>query len=156
MNWVTFRTVDFQPHPPTQAPIFARLDQEMDLTVESFNFRVGSLGSLRLSDLIPSGPSAGKTASTTASEISLGSSSEVNSQVSIKPAEGKRSIIDEIDEIMENLDLEESLENSDMVSNGNSDSISDYSKKDFTTYYGDVSYSSGDEWVTGPELHNNE
>jgi hypothetical protein len=39
---------------------------------------------------------------------------------------------------MENLDLEESLENSDMVSNGNSDSISDYSKKDFTTYYGDV------------------
>jgi hypothetical protein len=51
-NQVTFGAVDFQPHPPTLAPVFANLDQEMDLMIGSFSFRVGSLGYVRLSDLI--------------------------------------------------------------------------------------------------------
>jgi hypothetical protein len=61
-NQVTFGIVGFQPHPPTLAPVFANLDQEMDLTIGSFNFHVGSLGSIRLSDPIFSGPFAGKIA----------------------------------------------------------------------------------------------
>jgi hypothetical protein len=44
-NQITFGAVDFQPHPPTLAPVFTNLDREMDLTIGSFNFRVGSLGS---------------------------------------------------------------------------------------------------------------
>jgi hypothetical protein len=130
-NLVTFGTIDFQPHPPTLAPIFARLDQEMDLTIGSFNFRVGFVGSLRLSDSIPSDPSVGNTASAAASETSVGSSSEVKSPTNIKPVEGMRSIVDKLDGIMENLDLEESPNYSNMASEGNSDSISDYSKKGF-------------------------
>jgi hypothetical protein len=41
-NHVNFGTVDFQPHPPTLALVFANLDKEMDLTIRSFNFHVGS------------------------------------------------------------------------------------------------------------------
>jgi hypothetical protein len=62
-NQITFGAVDFQPHPPTLALIFASLEQEMDLTIGNLNFHVGSLGSVRLSDPINSGSSAGKTAS---------------------------------------------------------------------------------------------
>jgi hypothetical protein len=39
------------------------------------------------------------------SKTSIVSSSKVNSPSSIKPAEEKRNIIDELDKIMENLDL---------------------------------------------------
>jgi hypothetical protein len=92
-NQITFGTVDFPPHPPTLAPVFASLDQEMDLTIGSFNFCVGSLGSLHLSDPIPSGPLAGKTTVAATLETSIGSSSEVNSLASIKPMEGKRNIV---------------------------------------------------------------
>jgi hypothetical protein len=106
-NQVTFEAVDFQPHRPTLTPVFASLDQEMDLTIESINFRVGSLGMTRLSDLIRSGPSAEKTTSTAISESSVGSSSDVNSPVSFKPTENIEDIIEELDEIMENLDLGE-------------------------------------------------
>jgi hypothetical protein len=74
----------------------------MDLTIESLNSHTGSLGSLRLSDPISLGPSAGKTLATATSKTSIGSSSEAKSPVSIQPAEGNRNIIDEIDEIMEN------------------------------------------------------
>jgi hypothetical protein len=117
-NQITFGNVDFQPHPPTLAPVFASLDQEMDLTIRSFNFCVRSLGSLRLSDLIPSSLSAGKTAVAATSKTSIGSSSEVNLPASIKPAEGKRKIIDELDKIMENLDFKKSSDYSDMRSEG--------------------------------------
>jgi hypothetical protein len=141
-NQITFGTIDFQTHPPTLASVFASLDQEMDLKIGSFNFCVGSLGSLRLSDPIPSGPSAGKTTAAAISETSVGSSSEVNSPANIKLAESKRNIIDELEKIMENLDLKESSNYSDMESEGNSDSISNYSKEDFTACYGDISYSS--------------
>jgi hypothetical protein len=79
----------------------------MDLTIGSLNFRVGSLGTTRLSDPINSGPSVGKTASAARSESSVGSSSEVNSQVSFKPTKNIDGTIEELDEFMENLDLGE-------------------------------------------------
>jgi hypothetical protein len=60
-NQISFGIVDFQPHPPTLTLVFASLDQEMDLMFGSLNFRVGSLGSICLSDPTKSGPSAGKT-----------------------------------------------------------------------------------------------
>jgi hypothetical protein len=72
-NQITFRSVDFQPHPPTLTPVFASLDQEMDLMIASLNFCVGSLGSIRLSNLKKSGPPAEKTVSTTRSDSSVGS-----------------------------------------------------------------------------------
>jgi hypothetical protein len=53
--------------------------------------------------------------------------------------ESKGNIVDELDEIMENLDLKEASNYSDMESGGNSYNISNYSKEDFTTCYGVVS-----------------
>jgi hypothetical protein len=102
-NQITFAAINFQPHPPTLAQVFTNLDQEIDLMVGSFNFCVGSLGSARLSDPIKSGQTARKTAITATPETSAGSSSEVNSSVSIKPTKG--STVEELNEIMENLDL---------------------------------------------------
>jgi hypothetical protein len=49
-NQISFGTIDFQPHPSNFTPIFKILDQDMGLTIESLNFRVGSLGSICLSD----------------------------------------------------------------------------------------------------------
>jgi hypothetical protein len=59
-NQISFGTIDFQSYPSTLSPVFASLDQEMDLTFGNLNFRIGSLGSVRLSDPTESGPSAGK------------------------------------------------------------------------------------------------
>jgi hypothetical protein len=155
-NQITFGAVDFQPHPPTQAPVFANLDQQIDLTIGSFNFRVGSLGSVRLSDPINLGPSAGKTAIVATSKTSVGSSSEVNSPVSIKPTKEKGNTIEELDEIMENLDLEESSGYSNMASNCNFDNISNYSEEDFMACYGNVYRNYEDTWRSGLELYNDE
>jgi hypothetical protein len=60
-NQISFGTVDFQPHPPTLTPVFASLDQEMNVMIGSRNFRVGSLGLTHLSDPAKSDPSTGKT-----------------------------------------------------------------------------------------------
>jgi hypothetical protein len=106
-NQISFGTIDFQPHPPTLTLVFASLDQEMDLTIGSLNFRVDSLGSIRLSDPSKSDPSAGKTATMAISESSVGSSSEVNSPVSFTMTENMEYKIEELDETMENLDLGE-------------------------------------------------
>jgi hypothetical protein len=57
-NQISFGTVDFQPHPSNFTPIFESMDQDMDLTIGSLNFCVGSLGSIRLSDLAKPDPSA--------------------------------------------------------------------------------------------------
>jgi hypothetical protein len=89
-NQISFGTIDFQLHPPTLMPIFASLDQEMDLTIGSLNFRVGSLGLIRLSDSMKSDPSANKTVTIAMSESSVGSSSEVNSPVSFATTERNR------------------------------------------------------------------
>jgi hypothetical protein len=78
---------DFQPHPPILTPVFASLHQEMDLTIGSLNFRVDSLGSIRLSDQMKSDSSAGKTVTMAISESLVGSSSEVNLPVSFAMTE---------------------------------------------------------------------
>jgi hypothetical protein len=92
-NQISFGTIDFQPHPPNLTLVFASLDQEMDLTIRSMNFRVGSLGSIRLSDPAKPGPSASETKTIAMSKSSVGSSSEVNSSDSFATIEniGKKS-----------------------------------------------------------------
>jgi hypothetical protein len=132
-NQISFGTVDFQPHPPTLTLVFASLDQEMDLTIESLNFRVGSLGYIRLSDPTKSDPSAGKTATMAISESSVDSFSEVNSPVSFTATENIEDKIEELDETMENLDLGEQSE-------------------DFMICCGNISDKSIDTWKIGLQL----
>jgi hypothetical protein len=104
-NQIFRGTIDFQPHPPTITPVFASLDQEMDLTIGSLNFCVRSLGSIRLSDSTKSDPSVSKTMTIAMSESSEGSSSKVNSSVSFATTENIEGKIEELDETMDNLDL---------------------------------------------------
>jgi hypothetical protein len=85
----------------------------------------------------------------------VGSSSEVNSPVSIKPMKSKGNTIKELDEIMENLDLKESSGYLDVASEGNLNNISNLSKEDFMACYGNVS-NSEDMWKSHLELYNNE
>jgi hypothetical protein len=84
----------------------------MDLTIRSLNFCVGSLGSIHLSDLTKSDPSAGKIAAMAISESSVGSSSEVNSPVSFTTTESMKDKIEELDKIMGSLDLGEAMDHS--------------------------------------------
>jgi hypothetical protein len=86
-NEISFGTVNFQPHPSNFTPIFESMDQDMDLTIGSLNFRVGSLGSIRLSDPAKPGPSASESKTVAVSESLVGSSSEVNSPVSFAATE---------------------------------------------------------------------
>jgi hypothetical protein len=90
-----------------------------------------------------------------ASGTSIGSSSEVNSSVSIKPTKKQKNTIEELDEIVENLDLKESSGYSDIVAEGTSDSMSNYSEEDFIAY-GNVSGNSEDTWKSGLELYGDE
>jgi hypothetical protein len=150
-NQITFGAVDFQSHLPTLALVFASLDQEMDLTIRSFNFHVGSMGSVRLSYPIKMGLSARKTTIVATPETSVGSSSEVNSPVNIKPTKG--STVEELDEIMENLDLDESSGYSDMGSNKNLNQSNNYLEEDFMVCYDNVSNNSEDTWMLGLELY---
>jgi hypothetical protein len=133
-NQIFFGTVYFQPHPPTLTPVFASLDQEMDLTFGSLNFRVGSLGLIRLSDPTKSGSLAEKTATTAMSESSVGSSSEVTSQVSFTTTKNIEDTIEELDEIMGNLDLGKASNHSDSCQNFGRSAATD-----FTTQNGGVS-----------------
>jgi hypothetical protein len=100
---------------------------------------------------------ASKTAAVASSESSVGSSSEANSPVSIRPAESKRSLVDPLDE-MGNFDFKESSDPS--CQNGGSeenfDCASNYTEEDFTDLYEGVSYGSEDEWMPGLELHDDE
>jgi hypothetical protein len=108
-NQISFGTVDFQP-PTSSTPIFESMDQDMDLTIESLNFRVGSLGSIRLSDPAKPDPSASEAKTIAMSESSMGSSSEANSPVSFTTTEITGEKIAELNETMENLDLGDQLE----------------------------------------------
>jgi hypothetical protein len=101
---IPFGTVDFQPHQSSFTQVFESMDQDMDLTIGSLNFRVGSLGSIRFSDPMKTGPSAREPETVAMSESSEGSSNEVNSPVS--SAEAKEGKIAGGDETMENFDLE--------------------------------------------------
>jgi hypothetical protein len=88
--------------------VFESMDEDMDLTIESQNFHIGSLGSIRLSDPAKTDTSASESKTVAMSESSEGSSSEVNSPVSFTEAEEGK--IAEGDKTMENFDLEVQLE----------------------------------------------
>jgi hypothetical protein len=128
---IPFGTVDFQRHQSSFAQVFESMDQDMDLTIESLNFRVRSLGSICLSDPMKPDPSASEPETIAMSESSEGSSSEVNSLISLAEAEERK--IAEGNETMENLDLEAQFE-------------------DLTIYHDDISDQSTDTWKTGLEL----
>jgi hypothetical protein len=128
---IPFGTINFQPHQSSFAQVFESMDQDMDLTIGSLNFRVGSLGSIRLSDPTKPDPSASEPETVAMSESSEGSSSEVNSPVSLAEAEERK--IAEGDETMENIDLEAQLE-------------------DLMIFHDDISDQSVDTWKTGLEL----
>jgi hypothetical protein len=82
-------------------------NQEMELTFRSLSFRIGPSGSTRLSDPTKSGPSASKTERITASGSSVGSSSEVNSLVSLTATEDMIETLEEFNETRGKLDIEE-------------------------------------------------
>jgi hypothetical protein len=86
-NQISFGIIDFQPHPSNSTPIFESMDHDIDLTIESLNFRVGSLGLIRLSDPTKPDPSASEAKTIAMSESSVGSSSEANLPVSLATAE---------------------------------------------------------------------
>jgi hypothetical protein len=125
---IPFENIDFQPHQSSFVQVFESMDQDMDLTIESLNFHVRSLGSIRLSDLAKPGPSASEPETVAMSESSEGSSSEVNSLDSL--AGIKEGTITGGNETMENLDLEVQL-------------------KDLIIYHNDTSDKSTDTWKTG-------
>jgi hypothetical protein len=76
-NHISFGTVDFQPHPSNFSPIFKSMDQDMDRTIGSLNFRVRSLDSIRLSDPAIPGPSASESKTVAVSESSVGSDTSI-------------------------------------------------------------------------------
>jgi hypothetical protein len=104
-NQISFGTIDFQPHPSNFTPIFKSMDQDMDLTIRSLNFRVRSLGLIRLSDPAKTDPSASEAKIVAMSESSVASSSKTNSPVSFAATK-----IAEVNKTMENLDLGDQLE----------------------------------------------
>jgi hypothetical protein len=110
------------------------MDQDMDLTIGSLNFCVGSLGSIRLSDPVSPDPSASEAKTVAMSESSVGFSSEANSPVSFATTEIAEGKIAEVDENMENFDLGDQLE-------------------DLMICHDDTSDKSTDTWETGLELH---
>jgi hypothetical protein len=81
--------------------------QEIELTIESLSFYVGPSGSTRLSDPTKSGPSAGKADRITISRSSVGSSSEVNSPVSLTATEDVQKKLEEFDDTRGKPDMEE-------------------------------------------------
>jgi hypothetical protein len=126
-NQISLGTIDFQPHSPTLTLVFASLDQEMDLMIGSLNFHVGSLGSTRLLDSTKLDPSTGKTATIAMTESSVGSSSVANSSVSFATMEKREYKIKELDELIGNLDIGETMGHLNL------------NQKDLTTQSGGVS-----------------
>jgi hypothetical protein len=83
------------------------MDQDMDLTIRSLNFRVGSLGLICLSDPTKPDSLASEPETIAMSESLEGSSSKVNSPVSLTEAEEGK--ITGGDETMKNFGLEVQL-----------------------------------------------
>jgi hypothetical protein len=123
---IPFGTIDFQPHQSSFTQVFESMDQDMDLTIGSLSFRVGSLGSIRLLDPVKPGPSVNESKTLVMSESSEGSSSEVNSSVSF--AEAEKGKITGGDKTMENFDLEVQLEDLMICHDDTSDESADTSK----------------------------
>jgi hypothetical protein len=84
--------------------------QEMELTIRSLSFYVGPSGSTRLSDPAKSGPSVSKTKTITMSGSSMGSSSEVNSSVSLASTENMQKKLEEFDETRGEPDVEATVD----------------------------------------------
>jgi hypothetical protein len=105
---IPFGTINFQLHQSSFVQVFESMGQDMDLTIRNLNFRIGSLGSIRLSDLMKQNPSASEPEIVAMSESLEGSSSKVNSPISLAEAEERK--IAEGDETMENFELEAQLE----------------------------------------------
>jgi hypothetical protein len=72
-------------------------NQEMELTIGSLSFYVGPSGSTHLSDPTKSDPSASKAERITISGSSVGSSSEVNSPISLTATEDMQEKFEEFD-----------------------------------------------------------
>jgi hypothetical protein len=105
--------------------------QEMELTIGSFSIFVGTSGSSRLSDSTKPNPSASKPKTEVMLESSEGSSSELNSPVSL--GEAHKGEIAEGDETVENISTGAQLE-------------------DLTICLDDILDKSTDTWKTGLEL----
>jgi hypothetical protein len=86
--------------------------QEKELTFGSLSFYIGPSGSTRLSDPTKPIPSAGKAERTTASGSSVGSSSEVNSLVSLAATENLLGKLEEPEEVRQEIIVEETVDKS--------------------------------------------
>jgi hypothetical protein len=86
--------------------------QEKELTFGSLSFYIGPSGSTRLSDLTKLIPSVGKAERTTASGSSVGSSSKVNSLVSLATTENLLGKLEEPKEIGQEIIMEETVDKS--------------------------------------------
>jgi hypothetical protein len=106
-------------------------NQEMELTIGSLSIFIGPSGSTRLSDPTKPDPSASEPETVAMMEYSEGSSSKVNSPVSL--GEVQKGKIAEVDETMENFDVGVQLE-------------------DLMICHDDISDKSTDTWKTGLEL----
>jgi hypothetical protein len=84
-------------------------DQEMELTFGSLSFYIGPSSSTRLSDPMKAGTSASKTERITAPESSVGSSSEVNSSVSLTATEDMKEKLEEFDKTRGKHGVEETV-----------------------------------------------
>jgi hypothetical protein len=84
-------------------------NQEMELTIGSLSFYVGSSGSTRLLDPMKSGPSARKAERITISGSSVSSFREVNSPVSPIATEDMQEKLEEFDETRGKPDMEEAV-----------------------------------------------
>jgi hypothetical protein len=120
---IPFGTVSFQPHQSSFTQVFKSMDQDMDLMIGSLNFRVGSLGSIHLSDPVKPGPSASEPKTVAMLESSEGSSNKVSSPVSLEETEERKITVG--DEIMENFDLEVQLEDLMICHDDTSDQSTD-------------------------------
>jgi hypothetical protein len=83
--------------------------QEIELTIGSLSFYVGPLGSTCLSDPTKSGRSASKADRITISGSFVGSSSEVNSPVSLTATEDVQKKLEKFDETRGKPDMEEAV-----------------------------------------------
>jgi hypothetical protein len=84
-------------------------NEKMELTIRSLSFYVGPSGSTRLSDPAKSGPSVSKAERITISGSSVGSSSEVNSPVSLTATEDMPKRLEEFDETRGKPDVEATI-----------------------------------------------
>jgi hypothetical protein len=160
---IQFGSIGLHPQPPTLLPATINIDREIDLMIGSFNFRIGSEGTTRLSDPICSGPSVKIPAPAATSTSSVGSSGEANSPrviISSDSAESGRDLADLIDGISHDPESKDTsdtlLQDSsaeeaigfDIISTNNS-IISD---EDLADLYDGVSYNPEDKWSPGLQL----